>query len=803
MNNSIIDEQCTIIRDSGAKISIELLKTSFDLFVSELKQIDDIDMINNLIEEMVCSLSVVPYRNKKLADLKLLNHEFYFILRDKILIENLRERYIEDKIYPKVLLDVLIFFMNLSCNINNNNLNEFKYLFFHKILINEIGNCLNEISTYGKYLNNNLIIRSINYLLILFKHFHAYDITKADYLSISPIFYGVIQCLCCSYSIDLIKSLKQSFIQKLNDNQILFLCSMPYYLQWYSDYYHPENIIKILRILLNEFTLWMINCHPDTYYQCSSQLAKMIRHLTYLFVRPLKSDYINILCQDFYHDYCKLVLHWSSILSSILSNSFNKYNIKLNIRIIVQNLYNFTLHSNVLNFMKTVSNLIPMLLQMTDIQNDEIQLNVYRCLGKIMIETDIKTMANPQKIASMYIDYINNTMNDFNKTERFTSLLKSLINFVQHDQVKIELIKQNALPLLIKCVIEIRFDPINVQQIALEILLALAFDNNALEVLKQNEIFMNHIQILSNNSNSTTISLQRAAERLLWKLEKEEKCVNKSILCNNKYKYDIMISYSHKDKDLCFQIHEQLIKDGYSVWIDKDCLRGSTMIGIANAIENSHNVLICMSNMYKQSVYCQSEAHYAFERGCRLIPIVLESNYQPDGWLGILVSGKIYVNFTNQEFTLAYEKLKNEINHYQHQSFNKLSNINESNEITFINTKQDQSNFPSDLPECISEWNCDDVKLFFMKIKLDKTILLLCTHMDGHRLLELYEMCLINRESMYQSLKFELNEIYHTLLLISDYLTFLHEIKFYVPLTSTNTQATQSSRLSITFCNVL
>ncbi|CAF3900349.1 unnamed protein product [Adineta steineri] len=99
--------------------------------------------------------------------------------------------------------------MNLCCNMNNNNiLNEFKYLGFHKSLINEFGNCLNEIGTYGKYLNNNLIIRSINLLLILFKHFHRYNVTKDDYLSISSILYGVIQCLCCSYSIDLIKSLK-------------------------------------------------------------------------------------------------------------------------------------------------------------------------------------------------------------------------------------------------------------------------------------------------------------------------------------------------------------------------------------------------------------------------------------------------------------------------------------------------------------------------------------------------------------------------------------------------------------------
>ncbi|CAF1550887.1 unnamed protein product, partial [Rotaria sordida] len=32
---------------------------------------------------------------------------------------------------------------------------------------------------------------------------------------------------------------------------------------------------------------------------------------------------------------------------------------------------------------------------------------------------------------------------------------------------------------------------------------------------------------------------------------------------------------------------EQLIKDGFRVWLDKDCLRGSTMVGIANAIENT------------------------------------------------------------------------------------------------------------------------------------------------------------------------------------------------------------------------
>jgi hypothetical protein len=268
-------------------------------------------------------------------------------------------------------------------------------------------------------------------------------------------------------------------------------------------------------------------------------------------------------------------------------------------------------------------------------------------------------------------------------------LLFFFVDFVQHDQVKVELIKQKALPLLVRCVEETQFDPIKVQRVALEILLALSFNNDACSILQQSQNFINHIRILACNNNSNKSGLQRAAEGLLWKLEKEEEAIAKPTNLNS-YKYDIMISYSHKNYQICFQIHEKLVKDGFHVWIDRDCLRGSTMVGMANAIENSEYVLICMSNTYKQSVYCQSEAHYAFERGCHLIPIMIEENYKPDGWLGIIVSGKIYVNFTNVEFELAYERLKNEINEQRHKNFNQLSvksKEKSQNDTTLISSK--------------------------------------------------------------------------------------------------------------------
>ena len=248
------------------------------------------------------------------------------------------------------------------------------------------------------------------------------------------------------------------------------------------------------------------------------------------------------------------------------------------------------------------------------------------------------------------------------------------LDFVQHDQVKTELIKQAALPLLVKCTVETRFDPIKVQLVALEILLALSFNNDACSILRKNLNFMDLIRQLSSRTQANRASLQRAAEGLLWKLEKEEEAVAKSSNVKQS-RYDIMISYSHKDQDICLQIHEQLVNDGYQVWVDRDCLRGSTMIGIANAIENSECVLICASNAYKQSVYCQSEAHYAFERRRCLIPVIIESDYKPDGWLGIIVSGKLYVNFGKMAFQSAYRKLKDEISERSHADFTRSLSI--------------------------------------------------------------------------------------------------------------------------------
>jgi hypothetical protein len=85
---------------------------------------------------------------------------------------------------------------------------------------------------------------------------------------------------------------------------------------------------------------------------------------------------------------------------------------------------------------------------------------------------------------------------------------------------------------------------------------------------------------------------------------------------------------------------------------------GATFDGMAKAIENAEFVLLCMSDAYKQSPFCEMEVSYAVKRRCHIIPLVMTPNYKADGWLGVLTSALIYVDFPKLGFDEAYIELK-------------------------------------------------------------------------------------------------------------------------------------------------
>ncbi len=52
---------------------------------------------------------------------------------------------------------------------------------------------------------------------------------------------------------------------------------------------------------------------------------------------------------------------------------------------------------------------------------------------------------------------------------------------------------------------------------------------------------------------------------------------------------------------------------------------------MVQAIEQSLIIIICMSEEYKRSNYCRTEAQYVFKRQLKIIPILIEKYCKPDG----------------------------------------------------------------------------------------------------------------------------------------------------------------------------
>jgi hypothetical protein len=189
-----------------------------------------------------------------------------------------------------------------------------------------------------------------------------------------------------------------------------------------------------------------------------------------------------------------------------------------------------------------------------------------------------------------------------------------------------------------------------------DILWALSFNHDIQQQLRSNTSFMTKLAHLPKRCDNE--QMRKITHGILWNLESNHEDRTET---SNEKTFDIMISYSHKDEIICRQIYDALINAEYRVWIDFDQMHGNVMDSMAQAIEQSKTVLICMSEQYRRSNYCRAEAHYAFQRQLHIVPVLLQEHYKPDGWLLFLVGQLLYVDFTKYEFSQAIEMVIKEL----------------------------------------------------------------------------------------------------------------------------------------------
>lgn len=290
-------------------------------------------------------------------------------------------------------------------------------------------------------------------------------------------------------------------------------------------------------------------------------------------------------------------------------------------------------------------------------------------------------------------------------------------------KVKEELVTQKGLPLLTKAACHEKFDVETIQQPALDVIWTVSFNQKAAELWKTDEKFVNRLKSLL---NSNVRELEIVADGILWRLENEARfradklkeagiapqmgdketdidqdyasyyvyMETNGIRCvrlrknltdeerqqveekrieegkaerkkDSPFRYDLMMSYCSDNKELCHLIYDCLTKAKYNVWIDKEKMHGSLMERMAEAIEESENILVCMSSDYLKSQPCQSEAEYAYRRKRRFIFIKVEPKYTPNSWLGLLLANTYYVDFTKTDFASAFKDLYTQIHRHR------------------------------------------------------------------------------------------------------------------------------------------
>lgn len=173
----------------------------------------------------------------------------------------------------------------------------------------------------------------------------------------------------------------------------------------------------------------------------------------------------------------------------------------------------------------------------------------------------------------------------------------------------------------------------------------LAFDDTNKDLIRQQEGTLDTLRALHHSTNP---EVQKAAAGALWEIE-GKKARNKAEKIEETTGNHVMISYQWDAQEVLVEVKNKLQASGYRVWMDLEQMGGSTLEAMAKAVENAAVVLVCLSQRYKESPNCRSEAEYAYQLRKDIIPLMMQRNYMADGWLGMLVGTKLWIGFQSKQ----------------------------------------------------------------------------------------------------------------------------------------------------------
>ena len=211
--------------------------------------------------------------------------------------------------------------------------------------------------------------------------------------------------------------------------QMIILTDNPNKITWYQGDRRLEITERIRRTHLKWFNNWLSqHTGQPPYVKWESKMIHIILHLTNMLFRIDLGDVI--MSNDTRNDFKQIADTNKRILVSI--NQSNPVNIDPAaiplVRTLLQILFYFTLDNDLIIYLKSLqlADLMTALLQASNNDN-EIHLHAYRILAVIMAEADLKQLKNSSRIASVFITFINDVIDEGVRSEgRLHNTLRSL-----------------------------------------------------------------------------------------------------------------------------------------------------------------------------------------------------------------------------------------------------------------------------------------------------------------------------------------------------------------------------------------
>ncbi|XP_038078853.1 uncharacterized protein LOC119746126 isoform X2 [Patiria miniata] len=262
-------------------------------------------------------------------------------------------------------------------------------------------------------------------------------------------------------------------------------------------------------------------------------------------------------------------------------------------------------------------------------------------------------------------------------------LAQGLGRLAVNDHNKSRILQAGALPLLTSMLQQDGL--LEEQEAATQAIWNLAFDSTVRQHLAVDKACVEALEKLTHSKEQ---SIRTAAKGALWVGQKQSRSTRTSVASSSVASSStsggssrgpsrswsrgsstgsgqlphIMLSYQWAAQKVVLKVRDLLVTAGYRVWVDVDCMYGSTLQSMAEAVENAEVILVCISERYKESPNCRTEAEYAYQCRKSIIPLMMDKYYQPNGWLGMIMGTKYYVDLSGRHsFSDQAQKLLREI----------------------------------------------------------------------------------------------------------------------------------------------